>query len=924
MAAAAYFETVQKIYIAFYQRPADPAGLKYWADQINAAGGNANAVIAAFGEQPESIALYGAASAATIGDVIDKIYMAAFNRAADVDGKAYWVKEFNDGKITASSIALAVVQGATGGDDAITIANKLQVANNFTQQVDGRALTDAYFGTGSSFNATYKGDVDAQNARDILKTVTANPATVLSPAQVTTAIQTKIADATDPIQGQTGGQTFTLTTGIDSLTGTAGNDTFNAPVSDGAAATATLGGLDTIDGGAGTDTLNIDFGTAVAALPGTVTIKNIEVIKAGTSATSGASTFDVTSVAGVQTINFSNAGDKASTVKAGSATTVTSTGGVAATVEGKAITNVTVTKASGLATVDNLNATTGVTSTGTTLTSVTLDGITDDAAINGDGITAVTLKNLQTTGKGVVAITNTVSTTLAVNVDNVGYDTAGVKLAAVPKVTTGTKAEAVTVNATGVKSALTLASGGAVKTLTITGTAALELAGLSTIVLKSIDGSAATGGLTLGALNAGTADVKTGAGKDSFEVKATKVTVDAGAGNDTVTLGSTLAIGSTVTLGAGDDVLLSNSGVVSAKTALGTVVIDGGDGIDTVAASLINATNATQFVNFERIDASAGSNNLDVELMTGSTINGVTLNGGSGTVTLQNVAVGTGLTVAGANSGSLTIGVKGAAANVADTFGITFAGQAEAGATAGSPTAVSATAVALEGVETVTIASSGTGFVANTLTVAANTKLKAITITGDKALDLSFAAANGTTGATTGVSSIDGSAATGVLKVDLANIKGVTAGVTVKGGSAADTFITAVGESATLTGGAGKDVFNVSASVATTALAATTVKTTITDFAAGDTIDLSTATDVVTTLAKVTLTAGVQNLDQALDLVGATTKTVSWFNYGADTYVVYNADATTGLDVADVLVKLTGTIDLSNATVDANGVLALA
>ena len=34
MAAADYFEIVQKIYIAYYQRPADPAGLKYWADNI--------------------------------------------------------------------------------------------------------------------------------------------------------------------------------------------------------------------------------------------------------------------------------------------------------------------------------------------------------------------------------------------------------------------------------------------------------------------------------------------------------------------------------------------------------------------------------------------------------------------------------------------------------------------------------------------------------------------------------------------------------------------------------------------------------------------------------------------------------------------------------------------------------------------------
>ena len=41
MAATSYFDIVQKLYIAYYQRPADPAGLKYWADRIDAANGDA-------------------------------------------------------------------------------------------------------------------------------------------------------------------------------------------------------------------------------------------------------------------------------------------------------------------------------------------------------------------------------------------------------------------------------------------------------------------------------------------------------------------------------------------------------------------------------------------------------------------------------------------------------------------------------------------------------------------------------------------------------------------------------------------------------------------------------------------------------------------------------------------------------------------
>ncbi|MDD3802620.1 MAG: hypothetical protein PHV45_10560, partial [Desulfuromonas thiophila] len=81
-----------------------------------------------------------------------------------------------------------------------------------------------------------------------------------------------------------GGETFTLTTGIDNIVGTAGNDTINASWN--TAATKTLGGLDNIDGGAGTDTLNVDdSATASGTLfsTGGATVKNVEVIKIATT-----------------------------------------------------------------------------------------------------------------------------------------------------------------------------------------------------------------------------------------------------------------------------------------------------------------------------------------------------------------------------------------------------------------------------------------------------------------------------------------------------------------------------------------------------------------------------------------------------------------------------------------------------------------
>lgn len=339
MAFATYLDAVQKLYIAFYQRPADPAGLRYWAQRVDAAGGDQAAAIDAFATSAEAQALYGTIDKDTIGTVIDKIYLALFNRVltADDAGKKFYVDGFNAGTFTAGSIALNVLNGAAN-DDAVAVANKLGVANEFTKQVDGRALTDAGFGTGTAFNVTYSGDTDATNARDILKAVTSSPSSILNASQVTETIKTKIADATDPIMGQTGGQTFTLTAGIDNIVGTSGNDT----IIGGNGAGTTTGPADQIDGGAGNDTFKFYGGLITGNMP---TIKNVENLYF--NATNG--TLNAAGIAGVETVEIENAGG-AHTVTLGAAQKLTLT---------------------------NINGATGTTVQGTTAGGITLNNVVD-------------------------------------------------------------------------------------------------------------------------------------------------------------------------------------------------------------------------------------------------------------------------------------------------------------------------------------------------------------------------------------------------------------------------------------------------------------------------------------------------------------------------------------------------------------------
>jgi len=53
-AASDYFDTVQEVFIGYYQRPAGPGGLIYWAGRLDASGGNLTDTIEAFANSAES------------------------------------------------------------------------------------------------------------------------------------------------------------------------------------------------------------------------------------------------------------------------------------------------------------------------------------------------------------------------------------------------------------------------------------------------------------------------------------------------------------------------------------------------------------------------------------------------------------------------------------------------------------------------------------------------------------------------------------------------------------------------------------------------------------------------------------------------------------------------------------------------------
>ena len=124
-------EWVQKSYVAYYGRPADPAGLAYWATRMDNEGGSLTSIIAAFGTSEEFNRRYGGLSN---GEIIDNLYQQTLGRAPDPVGKQYYLDQLATGKSTLQTITLDLLGGATGAD-ALTVAHRLDVANHFTGKV---------------------------------------------------------------------------------------------------------------------------------------------------------------------------------------------------------------------------------------------------------------------------------------------------------------------------------------------------------------------------------------------------------------------------------------------------------------------------------------------------------------------------------------------------------------------------------------------------------------------------------------------------------------------------------------------------------------------------------------------------------------------------------------------------------------------
>jgi hypothetical protein len=141
---ATHVAAVQELYVAYFGRPADVAGLDYWTNVVEAQGGSTTAVSASFATQPEYIAAF---FGKTNAQVVDQIYANMFARGASTtDGRSYWVDLLNKGTVGVSTIVAEVANGAKG-TDATAVENKVEAATAFTNALDTEAEQAGYNGT---------------------------------------------------------------------------------------------------------------------------------------------------------------------------------------------------------------------------------------------------------------------------------------------------------------------------------------------------------------------------------------------------------------------------------------------------------------------------------------------------------------------------------------------------------------------------------------------------------------------------------------------------------------------------------------------------------------------------------------------------------------------------------------------------------
>lgn len=189
----AIIDDISALYVAYFNRAPDAAGLNYWIGRFNGVGGPAMSladIATSFAAQPEATSEYGFLAAPAVGDpgvFLAAVYLNLFGRtvATNAAELAFWKTQLANPAVPVGRVLLDIRSGAQG-DDLAVVNNKTAV---------GKAFAQSQIDTNKPFNAAA--------ADAALVGVTKDPASVTAAIAKNTA---SFTDTTAPVV--TAAQTF--------------------------------------------------------------------------------------------------------------------------------------------------------------------------------------------------------------------------------------------------------------------------------------------------------------------------------------------------------------------------------------------------------------------------------------------------------------------------------------------------------------------------------------------------------------------------------------------------------------------------------------------------------------------------------------------------------------------------------------------
>lgn len=682
--ATTYYADIQKLYVAYFNRPADYAGLVYWETVVENNKGNLASVSAAFAASTEYKNTYANKDAYGI---VNAVYNNLFGHDADLAGLNYYAQNMLAGKTTIDKIVTEVAGGAQG-TDATAYNNKVAAATAFTNSLDTAAKIVAYSG-------------DAANA--VAKVYLAGVTTDASLAAAITA--TALTNVQNTISGTVNvGTTQVFTTGLDVLNGGAGNDLFVGGVSTNVNSDVnTLSGLDIVNGGAGVDTLRVQTDSANSiTLPQLNAVEIVEVqgsagVTIDSSTATALTNLNVTKATGAVSATAAAATDIAVTLVTPTST-ITTAGGKNVTVTAtdvNATNAITVGTAAGGVVTNGAKGAVVVSSTAVAYDASSSAFTLGAINVNGGTSISVTQKATSSTAAAAADTSNVAVTEGAVNIiGDANTSTVNVKQDATVAAknatfTTGGVTETASVKFTAITNGQTVIIAG----LTFTATADMTAAQVASAFANLINGTLPTAGDTQGS------------GLNSLGKYTGAITgwTSGAASGDTVVFTSTTArtnvtdlaatgtgaTGVAVTTTAGGAHNATATGGVMGVTAGVVSINDAGAAIKTVTLDGYNATGSAITAGGDQLATLNLSNGGSFSTTKAASTLAVNTTGVSGTVTVTSGAATLNLTSTGNNtahlvsSGTTTLNVAGSGLVTATSSSLTSLTTLKVSGTAG-------------------------------------------------------------------------------------------------------------------------------------------------------------------------------------------------------------------------------------------------